>query len=351
MDATNTEQNSLEKILDVARIQSERIAVEALKGDPLFYECITGSEGLSNILKGKNLYRPQLALAGFYNKFGDGSILIFGNTEIAYLKSLSEEKRIESFKILLQREVPVPCIVVTNKNEIDDSLIKIAKENSVPIFKTEQNTSHAFYFLSEFLDDYFAPQQVVHGALVDVYGVGMLFFGESAIGKSELALALVQKGHRLVADDSVVLCNKNNVRIMGTSSSLAKHFMEIRGVGLIDIRQMYGIKAVRFQKRVEVLVHLQKWDPTKDYTRLGERDSLTSIMGVKIPTIALPISIGKNVAAIAEAIALNYLLRVYGYNPAIQFGELLKKRISSKQSDPDFYNEMRSVTWFQGDDE
>ncbi len=349
MENLNYIADTLSNRLKAETIKKPALRIDSLKGEPLFYECLTGNAGLNNLLSEKSLYRPQLALTGFYEKYSRNCVQIFGNTEVYYLNSLSKQKRIKSFQTLVENKIP--CIVLTNNNAFDDFLIEIAKENKVPIFRTDKTTNHTFIFLSEYLDDYFAPQQVAHGTLIDVFGVGILFHGRAAIGKSELALALIEKGHRLVADDSVILCNKRDTTIMGTSSNLAKHFMEIRGVGLIDIRQMFGIKAVRFQKRVEVLVELEEWDSKDEYTRLGDRESLTDIMGVKIPTIVLPISTGKNVAVLAEAIALNYLLRVYGYNPATQFGELLKKRISSKKNDPNFNNDMRSVTWFQGDDE
>ncbi len=349
MENLNYISDTLSSKIKADTIKKPDLRIDAFKREPLYFECLTGNSGLDNILSEKSLYRPQLALAGFYERFSKNSVQILGNTEVAYLNSLSKPKRIKSFLALVENKIP--CIVLTNSNTLDDFIIDIAKENKVPIFRTEKNTNHTFIFLSEYLDDYFAPQQVAHGTLLDVFGVGILFHGRAAIGKSELALALIEKGHRLVADDSVILCNKRETTIMGTSSNLAKHFMEIRGVGIIDIRQMFGMKAVRFQKRVEVLVELEDWDPKDEYTRLGDKESYTDIMGINIPTVVLPISTGKNVAVLAEAIALNHLLRVYGYNPATQFGELLKKRISSKKIDPNFNNDMRSVTWFQGDDE
>ncbi len=202
--------------------------------------------------------------------------------------------------------------------------------------------------LSEFLDDHFSQQAVVHGSFVDVYGVGILFTGRSGIGKSEIALDLVERGHRLVADDVVMITQKRTA-LMGTGTSLIQHFMEIRGLGMIDVRQMFGIRSIRFQKRLEIVVELEEWTSSEEYTRTGLDEEPMSVMGVEISTVKLPIFPGKNITVIAEVIAINYLLRTYGYDTAKVFSDRLNNAISNKTFSDRNMREQRIVNYFQGD--
>ncbi len=303
-----------------------------------------GLEHLEREITDKNLHRPGLALAGYVGLFTYHRVQLFGNTELKYLQSLSEEEQFESFSRLLQFEIP--CIVVTNGHSLPPRLLDQATKHNVPVFVSQYETTKVHFFVSDFLDDQFAPQTVIHGSFLDVYGVGLLFIGRSGIGKSEIALDLVERGHRLVADDVIMVTRKGEGILMGSGTDLVKHFMEVRGLGLIDIRSMFGIRAIRFQKRVEVVVQLEEWRENKDYTRTGLDAREASILGVPIPHVVLPIFPGKNVTVISEVIALNYLLRHYGYDAAVEFSnrlqEKLEKKANGSKSD-------RMIDWFEHD--
>ncbi|MCZ6705127.1 MAG: HPr(Ser) kinase/phosphatase [Bacteroidetes bacterium] len=290
-----------------------------------------------------NLHRPGLALAGYLDLFTHHRIQVIGNTETRYLNALSDKERKSSFKKIIDFELP--CVFFTENNDPGETLIKIATKAKTPVFQTPLPTIEFMSLLKEFLSDQFALQQAVHGALIDVYGVGLLIKGKPGIGKSEVALDLVERGHRLVADDVVVVTRKEESVLMGAGTDIAQHFMEIRGLGLIDVRAMFGIRAIRFQKRVEVVVHLHPWDSDEEYTRLGMVDSIHEIMGVEIPLVKLPITPGKNVTVLCEVIAMNHLLRNYGYDAAAVFADRLIDKIKEKGS----AGPKRGIEYFEHD--
>jgi HPr kinase/phosphorylase len=300
---------------------------EAVK-DRLKLVLLNGQNGFGNEIKDKNLHRPGLALAGYVGLFTYDRVQIVGNTEIRYLNSLDPEQRHTAFTKLF--EFQVPCIFLTNGNLMEAELLEAAAAKSIPVFGTELSTTKLSYFLADFLDDQFAPQLVVHGSLVDVYGVGVLLVGRSGIGKSEIALDLVERGHRLVADDVVMITRKGEGILIGAGTDLVKHFMEVRGLGLLDVRSMFGIRAIRYQKRVEVIVELEDWKADEDYTRTGLDNPVFSILDVEIPHVRLPIFPGKNVTVITEVISLNYLLRHYGYDSAKVLAKRLEGMIEQK---------------------
>lgn len=336
-------------IRPAAPVIKESITVRELLAGPVNLEAMTGQVGLDNLITDKNLHRPQLALAGFTDLFTYYRVQLFGNTEFFYLlKSLSEEKRRESFRKICSFNVP--CIVCANGHMLTPDLVEIAHEHNVAILTTPFDTSKTIYVLGEYLDDQFSAQITVHGSFVDVYGVGILFTGKSGIGKSEIALDLVERGHRLVADDIVVFTKKRESILMGTGTSLVRHFMEIRGLGVIDVRQMFGIRSIRFQKRLELIVELEVYDSAREYNRTGLEESSTMIQGVPIQTVKLPIYPGKNVTVISETIALNYLLKTYGYNASREFSDRLDEEIKRRSEDKGSY-EQRHITYFHSDDE
>lgn len=301
---------------------------------------------LSSILiTDKNLHRPGLALAGYVELFTFHRVQVFGNTEINYLRSLETDARLEAFKRLFAFDIP--CIIVTNGNALDDELLAHATEKGVPVFYSRHETTKVIYFMSDFLDDQFAPQTIIHGAFVDVYGIGVLFIGRSGIGKSEIALDLIERGHRLVADDVVMVTRKGEGILMGSGTDLVKHFMEVRGLGLIDIRSIFGIRAIRFQKRVEIVVHLEEWDDQQEYTRTGLDAHEVDVLGVALPHIMLPIFPGKNVTVITEVIALNYLLKHYGHDSAVEFSRRLQEMLEKKAQKDTPSN--RAIDWFEHD--
>ncbi len=302
---------------------------------------LNGQVGFDNVVKDKNLHRPGLALAGYVELFTYNRLQLFGNTEIKYLQSLDRSKRMKAFETLL--EFQIPCMVLTNGNVLDKEMLEAAGRKGIPIFGTPLETTKIAYFLADFLDDQFSPQMVLHGSFVDVYGVGVLVTGRSGIGKSEIALDLVERGHRLVADDVVTVTRKGEGILMGAGTDLVKHFMEIRGLGLLDVRSMFGIRAIRFQKRVEIVVELEDWKGDQDYTRTGLDEDIIPILNVEIPHVLLPIFPGKNVTVITETIALNYLLKHYGYDAAKEFSKRLEGVIGAKKKGS------RAINYFEHD--
>ena len=336
----------LEKIKAISK---EEIYVEILMKSPVQLTPLTGNIGLQNRISDKNLHRPQLALAGFVELFTYHRVQIFGNTELYYLQSLQIEDRISAFENISR--FSIPCIIITNNHQIDDSLIDIAVKQNIAVFATPFETTKTIALLSDFLDDQFADQAVVHGSFVDVYGVGVLLVGRSGIGKSEIALDLIERGHRLVADDIIMFTKKRENILMGTGTSLVKHFMEIRGLGIINVQKMFGIRAIRYQKRLEIIVELEEWDKDKDYTRTGLDEVPSNLLNVPVSTVKLPIFAGKNVTVITEVIALNYLLKTYGYNAAGVFADKLQEEIYSKQRQGKSVHDHRLISYFQSDDE
>ena len=330
-------------------LRQEKIPVESLLTSPAGLVSLNDPVGLKNEIISKSIYRPQLALAGFIDLFSNQSVQIFGNTEIFYLKSLTPEEKIVAFCNLFNFKIP--CIILTNGHKLEPELLELASKNNISVLTTDYDTTKTTYIMTEFLDDQFAPQAVVHGSFVDVYGVGILFMGRSGIGKSEVALDLVERGHRLVADDVVMLTKKKESILMGTGTNLVQHFMEIRGLRIIDVRQMFGVRSIRFQKRLEIIVELQEFNPEIDYTRIGQEDEPTDIMDVQISTVKLPIFPGKNITVIAEVIAVHYLLRTYGYNSALKFSERLQNEINRKSNSESPFSYKRAVPYIQPDDE
>lgn len=333
----------LEKTQD---IQKKSITVGFLfesNKDRLKLNLQNGQVGFHKEIVDKNIHRPGLALAGYVELFTYDRVQIFGNTEIKYLNQLSPAKRLNAMKTIC--EFDLPCIIVTNKNTLDQELLELAASKNVPVFQSPIETTKFVYLISDFLDDQFSPQTVVHGSFVDVYGIGVLIVGRSGIGKSEVALDLVERGHRLVADDVVTMTRKGENILMGAGTDLVKHFMEIRGLGLIDIRSTFGIRAIRFQKRVEIVVELLDWRQDEEYTRTGLDSLTTDILGVEMTHVKLPIFPGKNITVICEVIALNYLLKHYGYDAAKEFSKRLEAAIGEKNKN----SGMRVIDYFEHD--
>jgi HPr kinase/phosphorylase len=276
----------------------------------------------------QNLHRPGLALAGFVELFSYNRVQIFGNTEVKYLRSLNANQLLKSLETIFHFDIP--CIILTDGNQPLPQLLELSDKYNVPLFGSTYSTTKLTYLISDFLDDQFSQRITIHGSFVDVYGVGILFVGNSGIGKSEVALDLVERGHRLVADDVIILTKKGEGILIGAGTELTKHFMEIRGLGIIDVERLFGIRAIRYQKRLEIVVELEVWNDSSDYTRTGLDEQLTTISGVEIPYIKLPILPGKNITVISEVISLNYLLKHYGHDAAKIFQDRLNKKIYEK---------------------
>jgi HPr kinase/phosphorylase len=280
-----------------------------------------------------DIHRPGMALMGFVENFLPERIQIMAQTELTYLASLSPVGVREAVDRLFQFSMPL--IVVCKGLEVPPYLLQRANQEQVPVLRTPLSTTPFIHSLTAYLDHMFAPELTVHGSLVDVYGCGLLFTGRSAIGKSETALDLVERGHRLVADDVVTITRRHGDVLIGSGNQLLRHHMEIRGLGIIDVQAVFGIRAIRLQKRVEVEVNLGEWSADVEYERVGLDERKTTLLDVEIPYVQVPITPGKNITVIAEVIALNYLVKVYGgYSPAERLNrhlvELMKRKSAAR---------------------
>lgn len=292
----------------------------------------------------KNLHRPGLVLSGYTDLFQYQRMQILGNTEIGYLEHLAEEARHHAFDTLIGFDLP--CIILTAGNQLSDELLARATARGIAVLSTPLSTTKFMTLLGDFLEVEFAPRQTLHASLVDVYGVGLLLTGKAGIGKSEIALDLVERGHRLVADDVVVVTRQQGNILIGSGTDVVKHFMEIRGVGLVDTQAMFGIRAIRFQKRIELIVHMELMNPESEYTRINMIEDTKDILGVDLPVVRLPITPGKNVTVICEVIAMNYLLTQYGYDAAKSFAERLRTKLEQNKHSP---GEVRHTQYFDHD--
>ena len=290
-------------------------------GEQLGLELVNGVDEGPIPVTVPDIHRPGLALTGFMQNYLNERIQVLGETEILYLNTRSEEVRQEAIARVFS--VPIVCIIVTRSLDLPDDLVATASEAGVPILRTSRLTTPFIHELTAHLDGYFSETDQLHGTLVDVYGVGLLFTGRSGIGKSEIALDLVERGHRLVADDTVHVVRKSEDVLMGRGYEHLQHFMEIRGVGIINVQDLFGIRSVRVQKRIEVEVHLEEWNVAKDWNRDGLEDRNTSILGVSIPQVIIPLFPGKNITVISEVIAMHHMLKVYGVNAAEKFNNML----------------------------
>ncbi|MCU7495004.1 MAG: HPr kinase/phosphorylase [Ignavibacteria bacterium] len=333
------------KLDDKTIIKKESITVDFFYKnvkDRFKLTLFTDESGFSRNIYDQNLHRPGLALAGFVELFSYTRIQIFGNTEMKYLNQLTQEERARTLRKIFQFDIP--CIILTDGNEPFPEMISLANEFHIGMFGSTFTTTKLVYLVGDFLDDQFAPRISVHGSFVDVYGVGMLFVGKSGIGKSEVALDLVERGHRLVADDVIIVTKKGENILMGSGTELVKHFMEVRGIGIIDVKSMFGVRAIRFQKRLEIIVELEVWDEKSHYTRTGLDEEVFSLLDIEIPYIKLPILPGKNITVISEVISLNYLLKHYGYDSAKVLQRRLEDRLNRLNVD-----DKRFVDYFEHD--
>ncbi|KAA0229455.1 HPr kinase/phosphorylase [bacterium] len=297
----------------------------------LLLEIVNGTYSFRRVVKDADLHRPGLALSGFTKVFTYDRVQILGNTELRYLDEMTPHERMKTLKPVLNFDIP--CLIVTDDNRPPHEMVELANKRGITIFRTSLKTTKLTHLLGEYLDEKFAPKITVHGSLVDVYGIGVLFTGRSGIGKSEIALDLVERGHRLVADDVVQISRKAAGILIGQGTELLQHHMEIRGLGIIDVRSIFGIRSIRAQKRIEVEVHLEEWDSKEDYERIGIDEQKTTILEVEMPYVKLPIFPGKNITVIAEVIALNQLLKIAGHHMAREFNEKLVRKIQERSED------------------
>jgi HPr kinase/phosphorylase len=279
------------------------------------------------ILAAPDVHRPGMAMMGFMENFLPHRLQVLGESEMAYLDTLDSDAQNAAVSNLTFLEAP--AIFITRGLRVPEPVIMTAREKRMPVFRSAMATEEFIHNLSVYLSDAFAPRMDVHGSLVDVYGVGMLITGKSGIGKSECALDLVERGHRLVADDVVEICRVSDDVLIGRFREVLQHNIEIRGVGVVDVQAVFGIRGIRMQKRIEVQMDLQRWRDDADYERMGLERDFTEYLGVQIPHIVVPIVPGKNITVIAEVIALDSMLRVYGIDAAQDLNRRIMETLRS----------------------
>lgn len=289
-------------------------------------EPLVAPEGFEDVeITVADVNRPSLQLAGFFAYFDPNRIQIIGKVEYTYLESLSSEERYSSIENLLKE--PVPAVVLTRGQEPFPELIDCAQKYKVPLFRTSSVTSRFMSAIILYLNVALAPMIQMHGVLVEVYGEGILLLGESGVGKSETAMELVKRGHRLVADDAVEIKRVSNKSLVGSAPQIIRHFIELRGIGIIDVKRIFGMGSVKETENIDLVINLENWQQGKAYDRLGMENEVTDILGIKVPSLTIPIKPGRNLAIIVEVAAMNQRQRKMGYNAAQELNDRLLEQM------------------------
>jgi len=289
---------------------------------------IAGSKGIDRPITVAELNRPGLALAGYCDYFADKRIQVLGKVEMTYLEKMEPHLRYERLKIIFGKKVP--CIVLARRMKPSEELLSIAQEHNIPVIRSPYMTMKFINQATLFLEDSFAPTITYNGDEVEVFGVGVLIIGKSGVGKSETTLGLISKGHRLVADDIVRLKLVESNYIIGEGAKITRHFMELRGIGIINVQTLFGVGCIKERKRVELVVSLEKWNSEKEYERLGIESEYIRILGFKLPHITIPVRPGRDVISLVEVAALNYRLKKLGINPAQELNNKLMEVMQNK---------------------
>jgi HPr kinase/phosphorylase len=305
--------------------QSGKITVAeilARKRETLELDLVTEGVDLEREALDADISSPGLVLSGYTERFAPGRMQVFGETEMTYLAGLDEARARELVSGLFSFDIP--AVFVTKGQEVPAYFKEVAEGAKVPVLRSQKSTRAFYRRMKPFLEDALAPSTNLHGSLADVYGVGLLFIGPSGVGKSECVLDLVERGHRLVADDLVIVSRRGNDLLMGEGHRLQGHHMEIRGLGIVDIKALFGIRAIRQQKRIEVIVKLEYFDADRPYDRTGLDQVDQEILGVQIPCVTVPLNPGKNITVISEVVAMNHLLKFSGVDSSALFNKSLQ---------------------------
>jgi len=289
-------------------------------------EILAGSGGLDRRILSPYTQKTGLALAGFHEYLREGRVLVFGNSEIRYLESLSAADRADTMQKVCEHD-EVPCILITGGLRVFGEVIFEAERCKLPVLRTLVPTPVAVAKVTAILEDSFVVRELLHGVLLDILGLGVLIAGESGIGKSECALDLIVRGHRLVADDTVEVRRRAETILIGTCPELTRHHMEIRGLGVINIQDLFGIASTRTSKRIELVVQLERWETRRDYDRLGLSDERYHILNLPLPLIRMPVAPGRNLAILVEIAARNQLLRARGHHAAKKLADRLEHQL------------------------
>jgi HPr kinase/phosphorylase len=305
-------------------------------------KCIGGRPGLTRSIEVPDLNRPGLALSGFYDNFAYKRIQIFGRGENAYLQKLNAEGKTDTIEKLFS--YVLPCVIFTHSLEPNGEFMRFAEDSGCPVLQTDLPSSDFSARLLRALSNVFAPQVVMHGVLVEVYGIGVLIIGDSGVGKSEAALELIERGHRLVADDAVdIRCVSGNILMGAGANKVIGHHMEIRGLGIINITHLFGVGAIRDRKQIQLVVRLEEWDSNKVYDRLGSTDNTIEILEVKIPCLNIPIKPGRNLPILIETAAMNERLKRMGYYSAREFNQNVIRWLESENARTVYFQQDDSI--------
>ncbi|MSN26346.1 MAG: HPr kinase/phosphorylase [Geobacter sp.] len=289
---------------------------------------LAGERGLTNRVSSSRIQKPGLALDGYTEHLHPDRIQVLGNTEVSFLKQIDTKVASENLSNLCS--FPIACFIVTKGLHPPQLLLELAEQNSIPVLVTTHQSSTFISLITKFLEERLLPTTHMHGVLIDVLGVGVLLTGKSGIGKSECALDLVIRGHRLVADDMVHIKKKMPAVLVGQSEESIQYLMEIRGLGIISIKDLYGVSAIRDKKIIDIMLELVEWDELHEYDRLGVDDRTSTILGIDIPHIIIPVRPGRDLGSIIEVAARNYLLKGMGYHSARDFQERLLSKLESR---------------------
>ena len=299
--------------------------------EALDLRCIAGRSGLGRPIEMPDVNRPGLTLSGFYDNFAFKRIQVFGKGESAYLDVMVKENRIDALAQFFKYDIP--CAIFTYSLNPPEIFKELAEKAHCPVLQTDLPSTDFTARLIRALSEVFAPKQTVHGVLIEVFGIGVLIMGESGVGKSETALELIERGHRLVADDAVEIKNVAGNILMGAGANkIIGHHMEIRGIGIINITHLFGVGAIRDRKQIQLVVELEPWDSTKNYDRLGEKDTTTEILGVQVPYLKIPVKPGRNIPILIETAAMNERLKKMGYFSAKEFNRNVLKWLESENA-------------------
>jgi HPr kinase/phosphorylase len=297
--------------------------------DSLGLELLTPEGPMDRLVADADVSSPGLALAGYTRRLPEGRLQVFGETEMTYLASLDAAAARDRVTSLFAHNIP--ALFVTKGQLVPNWFLELAAGAGIPVFRSGLSTRDFYGLLKPFLEAELALRVSVHGSLADVYGVGLLVMGKSGVGKSECVLDLVERGHRLVADDLVMVSRRGNDVLIGQAHTRQGHHMEIRGIGIIDIKTLFGVRAIRLQKRVEVVIQLEHWASDREYHRTGLEEDTLDILGIQVPRLTVPLNPGKNITVIAEVIAMNHLLRYAGVRSAEAFNRKLRDEMKTVQ--------------------
>jgi HPr kinase/phosphorylase len=308
--------------MQVQNIERPYVHVSELlteKAAGLNLQVIAGKERLANRIHFPKIQKPGLALTGFTQYVRPGRVQIFGESELAYLKQLDQSRREEVLKQLYS--IDIACSIVTRGQQPLSEMIREAEAHRIPLMITPHVTSDCIEKITSFLSDLLAPKTYLHADLLDVFGLGVLLIGESGIGKSECALDLIVRGHRLVSDDIVIIKKTTDKVLIGRAPDLIRYHMELRGLGVINIKDLFGISAISLAQKIQLVVSLERWKPDVEYDRLGLEESTYEVLAVELPLVRMPVAPGRNIAILIEVASRNYLLRAQGYNASKQLAD------------------------------